>query len=47
MVPLYYQEIAYITLSSEKLWKYIAVGYCGCLSGAELIYHDTVTPEGR
>lgn len=23
------------------------MGYCGCLSGAEPIYHDTVTPGGR
>lgn len=30
--------------SSEKLWKYIALGYCGCLSRAEPIYHDTLTP---
>lgn len=23
------------------------MGYCGCLSGAEPIYHDTATPRGR
>lgn len=32
---------------AEELWKYIAVGYCGCLSGAEPIYHDTATPGER
>lgn len=47
MVPQYYQEMAYISPNSEELWKYIAVGHCGCLSGAEPIYHDTVTPGGR
>lgn len=45
MVPPCYQAIEYI--SFEELWKYIAVGYCGCLSGAEPIYHDSVTPGER